>query len=323
MANLRERIDRFYISQKFGVDESNIDLIKYPNEVKEGSYDGYGTLLSYFRTNNDFATNTARYDYAKTQIDLDNYIDYNLTQFFYVNTDWPTNNATWWRAKAPFSNSTKPENDGRWRWILFDLDKTFSDVNSNNYPYARSVLVILDQLLKVEEFKNKFVNRYADLLNTSFSPNRLSSLLNQTSTKIAGVMPDHIDRWATLNNLAEWQSNIDDMENFVLNRQDIVRQQFVSAFNLTGTYNLTLEVSNPSAGFIKVNSIEVLEGTDGIDSNPYPWVGAYFEGLRIPLLATANEGYKFSHWEVNGNILGDSLTFIKPSTNITYKAVFS
>lgn len=323
LANLRERIDRFYISQKFGVDESNIDLIKYPNEVKEGSYDGYGTLLSYFRTNNDFATNTARYDYAKTQIDLDNYIDYNLTQFFYVNTDWPTNNATWWRAKAPFSNSTKPENDGRWRWILFDLDKTFSDVNSNNYPYARSVLVILDQLLKVEEFKNKFVNRYADLLNTSFSPNRLSSLLNQTSTKIAGVMPDHIDRWATLNNLAEWQSNIDDMENFVLNRQDIVRQQFVSAFNLTGTYNLTLEVSNPSAGFIKVNSIEVLEGTDGIDSNPYPWVGAYFEGLSIPLLATANEGYKFSHWEVNGNILGDSLTFINPSTNITYKAVFS
>ena len=45
---------------------------------------------------------------------------------FFSNYDWPANNMKLWR-KLP---------DGKWRWVLYDLDAGFGNENYNMFVHA-------------------------------------------------------------------------------------------------------------------------------------------------------------------------------------------
>ena len=55
------------------------------------------------------AQSSAFFNYLNSQIDIANYINYNLLELYFVNLDWPGNNVKLWRKKK-----------GKWRWIIFD-----------------------------------------------------------------------------------------------------------------------------------------------------------------------------------------------------------
>ena len=54
-------------------------------------------------------------------LDIDNMFFYYAFQIFVGNNDWPHNNLRRWRYTGPELGLT-PETDGRWRYIMFDLD---------------------------------------------------------------------------------------------------------------------------------------------------------------------------------------------------------
>ena len=56
-------------------------------------------------------------------VDIDNLLFYYAFQIFMGNEDWPHNNLRRWRYTGPELGLT-PETDGRWRYIIFDLDWT-------------------------------------------------------------------------------------------------------------------------------------------------------------------------------------------------------
>ena len=58
----------------------------------------------------------------KGEIDIENFIIYQVAQIYFDNTDWPGNNIKFWR----------PEN-GKWKWILYDTDFGFGIWGNNNY----------------------------------------------------------------------------------------------------------------------------------------------------------------------------------------------
>ena len=57
-------------------------------------------------------------------VDIENKLLYYALQIYMGNEDWPQNNLRRWRYTGPELGLT-PESDGRWRYILFDLDWTF------------------------------------------------------------------------------------------------------------------------------------------------------------------------------------------------------
>ena len=57
------------------------------------------------------------YDYIKTQMDVNEYMNYQLAQIYFTNTDWPSNNIKYWRPRTA---------NGKWRWMLFDTDYGFN-----------------------------------------------------------------------------------------------------------------------------------------------------------------------------------------------------
>src|SRR5690606_17581860 len=130
------------------------------------------------------------YNYILTQLDPDSFIDHFLTCIYVGNTDWPHNNIDFWRKRTPPYLPNSPYgHDGRWRWLTKDLDFGFGYNDPGNYvdntlAHATSVngdqdfnpewsTFLFRKLLENNNFKTKFINRFADMLNTTFLPERM------------------------------------------------------------------------------------------------------------------------------------------------------
>jgi len=77
-----------------------------------------------------------------------------------------------------------------------------------------------------------------------------------------------------------------------------MREQLMDRFNLSGTLQIEVKVSDPEAGNVQINSVV---------PNSYPFKGIYFKNVPIGLKAIPSPGYVFSHWE--GDMESDTSTF--------------
>ena len=210
---------------------------------------------------------------------------------YIYNTDWPGNNIKYW-------NSTEPNT--KWRWLLYDTDFGFdiwgggsyrenglahvTAANSSHYSNSPWSTLILRKLLVNTNFKNQFINRMADLMNTILLPNAMNSKLDSISSIMHPEMAAHLKRWNPTKN---WDSNLNVITNFNNVRPRYVRDDFAEYFN-TSYLTLTLTVSNKAEGQIKVNTITPLE---------YPFNGTYFKQIPLTFTALPKLGYKFVRWE--------------------------
>ena len=104
------------VAAKFDLDPDSVKVLEL-----EGTYDEeYAELFNYVNQND--LTNDTHYNYVDSQIDIKNFIMYNIAQIYVDNTDWPGNNIKFWKS---------PET--KWRWILFDTDFGFGTWNQFNY----------------------------------------------------------------------------------------------------------------------------------------------------------------------------------------------
>jgi hypothetical protein len=120
--NIRERYDKYYLENTYDVDPDNLDL-------RDGSTMEKGTVRITTRcqassTNNDMA-NASNFAYVETQMDTDQFMDYFIAEIFARNTDWPGNNIACWRLRVPYSPDLPYGHDGRWRWLMFDVEHGF------------------------------------------------------------------------------------------------------------------------------------------------------------------------------------------------------
>ncbi len=206
---IRERIDKYYIALLYDIDPNNIDLLENNMSVIEGSADDYQEMISYIEEND--LSEEPHYEYIETQMDIDNYIDYMITEIYFQNMDWPGSNIRYWRERKP---------DAKWRWILFDLDNTCFDYNFNSLEYATFEgdtswqnppwsTFLFRNLLKSEEFEEEFLERFAHHLNTRF---QTDTLLNQIDafTELYGKGLDlQMQRWNFPRSYVGWINDID------------------------------------------------------------------------------------------------------------------
>jgi hypothetical protein len=332
--NLRERYDKHYLNRVYGVDENNIDYLEInAGQASEGDRIHYNSTTSYLENNN--MALKAHYDHARTLIDIENFIDYQISHIYIANTDWPGNNNHFWRVRTPYKPFAPYGHDGRWRWLVFDTDFGFNGSNNathNTLIHATSPTLIwqnpphstliLRRLLLNESFKFDFISRFADLLNTHFKSDRASAIINQMRRDLEPEMQEHITRWNRPGSINDWNNLVNGMSNFVLHRPSQVRGHIQTHFNLAGQFQLTLNVSDPAHGYIRVNSVELKQGTPGVAANTYPWVGTYFIGVPIELEAIALPGYTFSHWEGAGIFTTPIIRRTINTTSSSFRAYF-
>ena len=290
---IREKVNEHFLASKANVDPNEIDILTNNAEIVHGTNEDY-LNLRYFISENSL-TIAANYEYVKSQIDIDNFIINNVIQIYGDNQDWPGNNNKFWKSDG-----------GKWRWILYDLDFSFAgewwawDVNNHflrntlhfvlsgnqtnwaNPPWAT---FMLRNLIQNTEFRNKFVNRYADEMNSRFLPTDVVQHFNDIYEVILDEIPDHMERWNSNDNPYNY---VELMNNFAVNRPEHAKEHILEELDLPEYHEIKIENSTPGYGFIRLNN--------NLKIQELVWSGDYFEEVPILLKAIPEFGYAFSHW---------------------------
>jgi len=336
--NIRERFDRHYFEQYYGVSRDDLVLMEGDGELVEGTEEDvvyYRNMINYIKNNS--MKDPKHYRHISTLIDIENFILYNVAQIFFDNTDWPGNNYSFWRVRKENYDEDAPYgNDGRWRWVLYDTDFGFglypyyggynnntlvhaTEAGNNEWPNPDWSTFILRNLLENEEFKNQFINTFADHLNTSFKPEFVKKRIVEFKNLLEPEIDEHTSRWRPWPN---WKRNVDALFEFAEKRPDAQREHIISFFNLEGISNISLDVSNKQHGYIRINSIDINDKTPGVEETVYPWTGRYFTGISLYITAVPLDGYKFVRWE--GDVNENSQTIeVVPKEDMVIKAVFT
>lgn len=319
---LREKFDAEYFQTQDNSSPDSMDILSlsYWNgsalRPLQGSVDSF--LSDYTAFNQLDPADSTYWDDADRYFDMTYYNDYIIAETWAGNIDWPQNNIKIYR-----SNKT----DHRWRFCLIDLEGSmnpfgFSSAYDNHIAYVLGAdpnnpyINIFLKSIKNPRFRNYFINRYADLMNTSFLYSRLSGVANSMLLQTSIEMPKEYARWADPNNVQGWMD-------FLLNnhvtflselavRTSQVRNHIQDKLALNGQVNVTLDVMPAGAGKIKISTIT---------PSTLPWSGVYFDGNPVRITAIPNPGYEFAYWDAN-SVLSAIDTNISIRLNINADALF-
>lgn len=236
--NLREKLNGDYVESKFGIDNDKIDLIKYASAVK-GSTKEYNKLVNYINSHNP--ANKDVYNYLKTQIDMQELVNYWIVESFFGNTD--LGNIRYWKAKE----------NGKWRWMLYDMDWSLWNMGLDmGYPiksgrvpaatYLSSSINIVRKLYKNSEFKDLYLKSLAKYLKTTFKPDRMKKIVDELAKEIEPEMTYHVKRWGGsyygLSSVSAWKRNLNNFKSTLTTRYNRVTSNLRSYFNLSNSeYN--------------------------------------------------------------------------------------
>ncbi len=331
MLTIREKYDDKFFKRVFGIPESEIELLENDGyQVEEGDNPHYLAMVDYFENNSLIPE--ANFNYIKTQMDTESFTDYFISNIYLNNTDWPGNNIVYWRRNTTYNPGAAYGNDGRWRWAAHDMTSTFRNPNHNtlavatfpsgtDWPNPAWSTLQLRKLLENPTFKQDFISRFADLMNTTFLPSRVIGMVDELKGEIAAEMPEQMPRWKGPADLDDWNYFLDLQKDFATDRPAPQRSQIRNQFGISHNISATLNVSNSAHGYVKINTIDIKNGTDGISASPYPWTGIYFSDIPVKLKAVALPGYVFSHW-VGASTSTDAEITITTATDFSATAVF-
>lgn len=351
---IRDRFDDNYIKTHYNI--KDIDLLSDLGDVSYGDAQHYEAMIRYIEAIEDKINDPNVFEQINQQMDVDNFRDFTIVQNFIMNVDQPGKNVDFWRSRTIDPHIDK--HDGRWRWMLYDLDMGFgsySGLTMNGFIYNTSLrehgashvlsgaemaelmpslpsfapatdhigperTFLLRALLKNDQYRLDYINRYADLLNTAFKPERVLKEIERMKAEYEPLVEEDALRVGTPDD-GYFERVVNTLEAFAQQRPDLVRQHVIDYFpEATGTAKLTLE-ANEARGTIIVNSIEINEHTIGIDGQAYPWEGTYFTGIPIKVTAVPKPGYRFVGWEGDESSTDDSLNIVL-NRDVLLRAIF-
>ena len=293
---IREKMDEHYAESNHSVNSSEVDLLNSWG-VLAGSDEHFIETFDFLMSANP--NSPEFYASANNRIDLENYMDYFIAETYFQNKDWMgiewgINNVKLWRPQTE---------DGRWRYMMYDLDFGFGFFwgapednfidKAKNPPNPSMHSQLFNKMLTNQQFKCKFAQRYADVINTVFQPSYFNDKKEEIVNQMEGAMNIHADRWAENVPVDQWYEEVEQLADYNAVRVPAAREHINDELDLGGQTVMTFNVIPPEAGTIQVNSIE---------PESFPWTGIYFNGCPVQIIATSNEGFMFDSWDSNGII---------------------
>lgn len=340
--NARDRHDKYYLSSRFNLPNNKVDILDNNKRIKKGNANHWNKTLEFVKN----ASKESNYFFSELEklIDVESFIDYQCTEIFIANIDWPRNNIRYWRYRGSNNNPINQEayTDGRWRWLLFDLD-LMGGVLGEKYNYDYNALTIatkddsergwstfmLRTLLENPEFKQRFIARFSDLLNSTYQSERMKKIIRETEAGIESEMPRHIARWSAPKSIEFWREAVNDFITFFEQRPVYQWQHLQEFFELDERYTVFVSLAEQGSGTVQLNSL--ILGEESNKKTPatdmalnLPWSGQYFQNLPLNLFAKPAPGFRFSHWELDGlteDQANNPKLQLKPESSIKVRVV--
>lgn len=291
--NLRERNNQQYVYSNFGYDKDSIDLI----EKIAPSEGNYNVLNGTIEATNNLINKSINanldpiYEQIEQLMDIDEFIAYMVVQLYSGNWDWPVNNTKFFRHR----------NNGKFRWILYDLDGGFASTSYNPFIGEGNSLMssacdnvhtvkLFRNLIKNETFKQRFIDYFTLCLGSVYQPERVCHIIDSIA---ATIRPEvgYANVWG-------FEGGVSGFKSFANGRPSSLLTMIKNFFSLGDLTQLKLSSNLPNATLV-MNEIPVPLGS--LD-------GYTFRGKEISLKAETPPGYRFERW----NVLSESSHIVTP-----------
>ena len=280
--NIRSKVDEDFIARNHDLEPGTFDMVENEDFAETGDLSAYNQLISLYSKDLSIQSN---FDQVAAILDIENFTDFMVTEICVRNSSLNHNVMAW-----------KPKGEGKWKWILVDLDRGF--FSPNNYLlsfYITQDVVPLDDLLENQGYKNYFGRRLADQLYTTFNAERMGRFVDEHQAWIENEIPNHIARWEgttssygdAIPSVDYWYEEVCKLKDFAQIRPQVILSDLQS-LGFDEPANLLLSVFPAQGGKIYLNNLEVPGES---------CLGGYPKNLSIQLEAKNKPGYRFAGWK--------------------------
>lgn len=236
--DLNEDQNADYLETHYGIDKDDVEIIRYSQTTVRGSNKNWKNLLSYIESNNTASDSV--YQKLLEQVDVEYTIDYLICTIYLCNSD--VANQKYWHTT---------DNTIRWRPILYDFDYAMGYGGSKASRNMMSTLFSKDGvdtatshlkttlyygLSRNPQWRDQFVERFVELIMTTFDSDRCSEILDQLVSEMEPEMARHTKYWGSRyspGSVSAWKEEVERIRTWLKDRPEQVLKQLKSYFGLS------------------------------------------------------------------------------------------
>ena len=231
--NLREKINKYFIAQYEGVtDEDEIDDIDIlartgtDRFTQNGDNEDWLELAEFCKTED--LNDPENLAWVEERLDIDSMFTHAAYEIILGNVDFT--NVRVYRVPG-----------GKWRYLLFDVEACWRNLDKTPLEYYIKPVSgkiqgfrhePLNALLAVPEYRAKFLDRVAEILEERFQWPYVESRFDEVISQLEPILPRHIERWDNMK-LKNWRTNISATKYYARVRPRKVPELLQKAMKLT------------------------------------------------------------------------------------------
>ena len=225
---LMPRYEFEFFKNNYNIVYDDIIMIKprYNEMIEMGEQTDivYYEDLIEFVCNNDMEK-ADNYKMATELIDVENYLNYYATEIYIANEDWPTNNFALWRTKHKTNNQYA---DGKWRWILFDVNISMNP----SAAYSDYVIRTVDNdpmfasLMENTGFQSALYRKLVELACQCFSPDRIDQFIDEYEMMMIEPMQNEYHRFYGDKPIEDFINGCEEIREFFHLRYDYIMEKY-------------------------------------------------------------------------------------------------
>lgn len=309
---LRERSNEDYVEANYdGLEDVEMAThLSYRPSSDERNQTSFYKLYNLYRDSN------STYEQLAELMDVDNFMKTMIVEMFAENTDFPHNNVSMWRPATA---------DGKWRWILKDLDYFAAKYNvpanfrmlkylvgpvsksDFEYKYVQDTNVkegikIYQKMMSFPEFREAFIDAFSTYLGDFLKP---SVTLPMLESMKAEINPEIKETFKLYNlQISDYNSYMDSLRLHCRIRPSYIYREIAEFFSLGSVVPMTL---SPNGAKVTINGIGLTEGD---------FDGAYYMNRELRL----NSGANNVGWEMTiigqGGDIAKKIEFAEPAVTL-------
>lgn len=166
---MKEKRNRFFIAQHEGTENTDdMDIGKASTQVSYGTNKEWLELMEYVKSH-DLSVQ-ANYNYVAERMDVNSFMDYMICELYTGNSDYA--NIQYYKLPG-----------GKWKWIYYDFCWGFNNYEHKTVTLRRGTMPaasdLFNAMLQNAGWKDAFCRRFAELLNTAFTTEKVTAKINE------------------------------------------------------------------------------------------------------------------------------------------------
>ena len=218
---IRENISPYSLARREGWagQEDALDLVKSGREVKQGSNESYAALKTFLESHDNASQEV--YDRIAAEVDIDNFIEYIAMQVFFGPPD--TVNVKRYR---------NPDADGKWRWVIYDLDRGLrNDINGFELMAQGTNAQLFNAFMTNPTLRDRFLEYLNRAMSTFLSSQNILDDIEAQFERIKPLLPQYLEKLDMTQ--SRYRSALNSFCNYVRRRPAVVLRSVADYLGLS------------------------------------------------------------------------------------------